>query len=59
MNDNGFAVRESVPHCADCTRDLRLVGIELDVDDRRREIRTFECDGCNEIHIKTSRQILA
>ena len=43
-----------MPHCAGCARDLRLVGIELDVDDRRREIRTFECDDCHAVQIKTS-----
>ena len=48
-----------MPHCAGCARDLRLVGIELDVDDRRREIRTFECDDCHAVQIKTSTQILS
>ena len=59
MKDGASAAGEVGPRCAGCARDLRLVGIELDIVDRRCEIHTFECDNCNEIQIKTSIQILA
>ena len=45
------AGRKVVLRCAGCARDLRLVGIEVDTMDRRREIQTFECDNCNAIQI--------